>query len=328
VLAQELDSRDDYFKASRAGRGVRLDRRGRAEVWKVIEAATREMEARGVSSHLQVAAKAAGYLRSEPVKPYRHIIVDEAQDLHEAQWRLLRRAVAAGPNDLFIVGDSHQRIYDRRSSLSKVGIDIVGRSKKLKINYRTTRQILRWSLAVLGEGDYDDLDEGTERQDIAGYHGFLEGSDPTCVGFTTRGEMIDGLVEQVRNWIDDGVDESEIGVVARTKQTFDTVERKLRDAGLAAYVLGAELQAKDGVSIGTMHRMKGLEARCIAIIDASADQLPLPVAVTVESEDAVQHGTDLRRERSLLYVASTRARDDLWVGWHGPPSPFLAAVLA
>jgi hypothetical protein len=96
-------------------------------------------------------------------------------------------------------------------------MNIRGRSRKLRINYRTTRQILRWSLAVLGDGEYDDLGEGKDSQDIAGYHSFLEGGDPTCVGFTTRGDMITGLTEQVKAWIADGVDESASGVAARTK---------------------------------------------------------------------------------------------------------------
>ena len=82
------------------------------------------------------------------VRPYLHVVVDEAQDMHEAQWRMLRAAVADAPNDMFLVGDSHQRIYDRRSSLSKVGINIRGRSHKLRINYRTTHEILRWSLGL------------------------------------------------------------------------------------------------------------------------------------------------------------------------------------
>lgn len=75
-------------------------------------------------------------------KPYRHIIVDEAQDLSPWQWRLLRAAVPSGPDDLFLVGDTHQRIYDHRVSLKQVRIDIAGRSERLKINYRTTAEIL------------------------------------------------------------------------------------------------------------------------------------------------------------------------------------------
>jgi AAA domain/UvrD-like helicase C-terminal domain len=328
VLAQGLDSRDDYFHASRAGRGVRLDRRARADVWKVIEAATREMESTNQQTYLQVAAKAAGYLQQEQVKPYRHVIVDEAQDLHQAQWRLLRAGVREEPDDMFIVGDAHQRIYGRRTSLSKVGVNIVGRSRKLRINYRTTRQILRWSLAVLGGGDFDDLDEGTDSQDIAGYHSFLDGPDPTYAGFTTRGAMVDGLVDQVRRWIDQGIDESAIGVAARTRATFSAVERLLHDAGIAAFTLGPDLNGRDGVAIGTMHRMKGLEFRCVAVIDASEAEVPNPYFLTPEAEDPVQHEADLRQERSVLYVASTRARDDLWVAWSGKPSPFLGRVLS
>jgi superfamily I DNA/RNA helicase len=229
---------------------------------------------------------------------------------------------------MFIVGDAHQRIYGRRSWLSKVGINIVGRSRKLHINYRTTRQILRWSLAVLGEGEFDDLDEGTDPQDIAGYHSFLEGADPTCKASTTRREMIEGLVDQVRRWIDQGIDESAIGVAARTKAVFPVVERSLRDAGIASFTLGPDLNGRDGVAIGTMHRMKGLEYRCMALLDVSESELPNPYFLTSASEDPMQHAADIRRERSLLYVAASRARDDLWVAWSGKPSPFLEPVLA
>jgi superfamily I DNA/RNA helicase len=183
---------------------------------------------------------------------------------------------------------------------------------------------------VLGETDYDDLDEGIDAHTDAGYHSFLEGAAPTCVGYTTKGDMIEGLVEQVSRWIDQGIDESTIGVAARTKGTFPAVEAALRTAGIAAAQLGPDLKANngDGVAIGTMHRMKGLEFRCVAVIDASVSELPLAYAVTPETEDPVQHEADLRQERSLLYVAATRARDDLWVAWSGKPSRFLDPVIA
>lgn len=327
VLAQNLQSRDEYFQAARTGRGRRLDRKDRAKVWKAIESVAQQLVGRNQRTYLQIAAAAAGYLNQETVKPYQHVIVDEAQDLHESQWRLLRAAVPEQTNDMFLVGDSHQRIYDRRSSLSKVGINIRGRSRKLRINYRTTHEILRWSLALLGEGDYDDLDEGTENHDIAGYHSFIHGSDPISIGFASKAAMIDGVVSQVRQWIDDGVDETEIAVTARTKTSFPGVEQALRARGIMPFRLEKDLKSANGVALGTMHRLKGLEYRCVAVIDAADGDLPLPYAVTSETEDATQHAVDLRRERCLLYVACTRAREDLWVGWSGTPSRFLRPVL-
>ena len=208
VLAQNLQSRDDYFAASRAGRGRRLDRKDRAKVWKVIESVTQQLLGRNQRTYLQIAAAAAGYLEQEPRPAYRHVIVDEAQDLHEAQWRLLRAAVAPAENDMFIVGDSHQRIYDRRSSLSKVGIKRPGPLKATALNYRTTHEILSWSLAVLGEGEFDDLDEGTDSHDVAGYHSFVHGPVPTVAGFSTRPEMVRWPGRPGRRWVDDGVDPS------------------------------------------------------------------------------------------------------------------------
>lgn len=136
-----------------------------------------------------------------------------------------------------------------------------------------------------------------------------------------------GLVKQVQQWIANGVDESDIGIAARTKGSFGAVEESLRAGGVLAQQLGRDLRSGDGVAIGTMHRMKGLEYRCTAVIDVSVDEVPYPFALTARSDDPVQHDLDLRRERCLLYVACTRARDDLWVGWSGKASPFLEPVL-
>lgn len=327
ILAQGCASRSDYFNVSRAGRGVRLDRRGRAEVWKAVERMTQLLVEHEKRTWLQLAESAAGYLRGRSIKPYRHVIVDEAQDLHESQWHLLRAAVDEGPNDLFIVGDSHQRIYDRRSSLSKVGINIRGRSKKLRINYRTTHEILSWALTMLGEGDFDDLDESPDLQDFAGYHSYLSGPSPTMSGHRSRKEQLDALVAQIKAWRDDGVELEEIGVAGRVSASSDAVRAALDSAGIPSTELRPDLVTAQGVSVGTMHRMKGLEFRCVAIVDVDDDKVPLPWELTDASVDAVQRSNDMQREKCLLYVACTRARDDLWVGWSGKPSRFLGSVL-
>lgn len=326
ILAQNIDDRTGYLKASRAGRGVPLDRRARANVWKAVEELTKLLVDNGARTYLQIAQSAAGYLDRRSVKPFQHVVVDEAQDLHETQWRLIRALVAEGPDDLFIVGDSHQRIYDRRSSLSKVGINIRGRSRKLKINYRTTHEILAWSLSVLGDGDFDDLDEGTDHHDFAGYHSYHHGPVPTMSGHDRRADQMDALVKQVKQWIADQVKPEEIAVTARSRgRSFDRITAAFDKAGVQHCVLPTDMPRAEGVRIGTMHRLKGLEFKRVAIVDLTDEWFPEPLALS--EDDQAQRAADLQREACLLYVAATRARDDLWVGWYGQPSRFLGAVL-
>ncbi len=327
VLAQdEIRGRADYFTASRSGRGVPLDRRARAKVWKVIEEFTSLLAERGERTYLQLAEDAAGYVARRSVKPYRHVVVDEAQDLHESQWRLLRAIVAPDQDDMFIVGDSHQRIYDRRSSLSKVGINIRGRSKKLRINYRTTHEILGWSMALLGEGDFDDLDTGTETQDFAGYHSYRHGPAPELSSHRSKKAQMEALAAKVGQWVADGVNEESIGIAARGRPSFDGIQRSLEASGHQVCELPTDLPKAVGVRMGTMHRMKGLEFERLAIVDVDDRTVPMPAALTSHNEDPEQAKSDMQRELCLLYVAATRARDELWVGWSGKPSRFLGAV--
>jgi superfamily I DNA/RNA helicase len=328
ILAQECRSRDEYFKVSRTGRGVALDRRGRANVWAVVEAMSQRLIDMKKRTFFQLADDAAGHVARRTVRPYQHVIIDEAQDLHETQWRLVRSLVEETQNDLFIVGDSHQRIYDRRASLSKVGINIAGRSHKLRINYRTTHEILLWALAILGEATYDDLDEGTESHDFSSYHSFLHGPQPRMSGHDTRRAEFDQLVTQLDEWIKAGVREDDIVVTARTANSFEAIDAHLNQAGIPSTRMGPGGPSGQGVRIGTMHRLKGTEFRCVAVLDVDDETVPLIAELTDANADKVQHSIDLIREQCLLYVACTRAREDLWVGWSGAPSRFLGSVVA
>ena len=62
-----------------------------------------------------------------------------------------------------------------------------------------------------------------------------------------------------------------------------------------------------------MHSCKGLEFARLVVVGVNSDSVPLPFAVAPEAVDAQQHELDLQRERCLLYVACTRARDELVV---------------
>jgi superfamily I DNA/RNA helicase len=236
---------------------------------------------------------------------------------------MLRAAVAPGPDDLFIAGDTHQRIYNHRVSLKQVGIDIAGRSERLKVNYRTTAEILGWSLGVLRGESIDDMDEHLDT--LAGCRSEVHGSPPLLLGAPTRSAEMEHAVSTVRRCLDDGVEPGQVGIAARSSMLVDEATAVLSAAGITAVSL-AKRPAVDGeVSVATMHRMKGLEFRCVAVVGVGEHHVPPAAAVTPATEDQVSHDLDVQRERCLLFVACTRAREQLAVSWHGNPSRLLPA---
>ncbi|MEU9802635.1 UvrD-helicase domain-containing protein [Streptomyces sp. NPDC051000] len=322
VLAQDLRSPEAYLKASRSGRGTALSPLRRAQVWRAVEAFTRELRRAGEWTFLQVCAEAARLLEPRTDRPFRHVVIDEAQDLHPAQWRLLRASVAPGPDDLFIAGDTHQRIYGNKVSLRSLGVNVTGRSHRLRINYRTTHEILQWSASLLSGQSVDDMDGGSDS--LAGYRSVLNGGNPELRASADKAEEIADLTTRIAQWVNDGVEPNEIGVAVRYLHLGKEIAYALERADLPVRLLGTKQASGDGVSIGTMHRMKGLEFRFVAVAGVSDSVVPLTSALTPAKVDAQQHQEDMLGELSLLFVACTRAREVLRVSWHGAPSPFLA----
>ncbi|MET9953428.1 UvrD-helicase domain-containing protein [Streptomyces sp. NPDC006339] len=322
VLAQDLRSPEEYLKASRTGRGTPLSPLKRAQVWRAVEAFTQDLRQANEWTFLQVCAEAARILDEQAApRRYRHVVIDEAQDLHPAQWRLLRALVAPGADDLFIAGDTHQRIYGNRVSLRALGISVTGRSTRLRINYRTTKEILTWSTRLVAEAQVDDMDGGEDS--LAGYRSAYRGAVPQLGGASSKAEEIAGLVSRIAEWTCSGVEPHEIGVAVRYLQLGRDIAAALEQSGQRATVLGSSPATGEGVRIGTMHRMKGLEFRCVAVAGVNDGVVPMQSAVTAEDVDLQQHREDMLGELSLLFVACTRAREALHVSWHGTPSPFL-----
>lgn len=321
ILAQQIESEADYLACIRSGRGAGLSGPERSRTWQAVEHFTRQLRNDGYWTHLQIAAEAARLLLVDGTDRYQHVIVDEAQDLHPAQWRMLRALAPAGTDDLFVVGDPNQRIYDNRVTLASVGVSVRGRSRRLKMSYRTTQEILSWSVGLLGLVPATAFDGGVES--LAGYRAALHGKRPTVRGFANRAQEHEGLVDQVQAWLAAGIEPHAIGVAARTGYLADEAMAALRHEGIPTARLATEQGDQDAVRVGSMHRMKGLEFRCVAVVGVSSDSVPATGAVTAVTEDLVAHGHDLQRERCLLFVACTRARDSLYVSYAGNPSLFL-----
>ncbi|MFF0243201.1 UvrD-helicase domain-containing protein [Rhodococcus pyridinivorans] len=325
VLAQDVSTAADYLSAKRMGRGRRLGANQKAQVWQAVWEFKNALREKSAWTHETVCREATRILSGRSDKPYAHIVVDEAQDLSPEQWRLVRAAVPEHQDDIFIAGDTHQRIYDSRVSLREVGIKVTGRSSRLNLNYRTTAEILAWSMQLLHGERIDDMDGHLDS--IASCRSDVHGAPPTAKGFPTQADEANYVAETVEAWIASGVEPGEIGIATRAKWQHKKIQDALFARNIPVRLLAKAKGATDSVLIGTMHAMKGLEFRCMAVMGVSEKQMPAAAALTTAEDDPQSHQQDMQRERCVLFVACTRAREDLLVTWNETPSPFLVPLI-
>lgn len=335
ILGQGLTTRAEYFKARRAGRGQRIGRDARAAIWRLVERYVKRLDEQNMWTLRQVAERAA-LLETESAEiiaranrtapqhsselrhRYRHIVVDEAQDLSPTHWRMLRAMVAEEPNDMFIAGDTHQRIYGQYASLGQLGINIRGRSAKLTLSYRTTHEILGMAAALLGEEEWDDLDDGND--DLTGYRSVLRGPRPVFRAYPTWEAELDGIAERIAAWNDESV-----AVAVPERWMAEAVAKRLSKAEIDASVIGPDGPGENAapVHVGTMYRFKGLEYQRMILAGVAEGALPGSRVLELKQTDPARYGTEIKRARSLLFVAATRARDSIVISWHGKKSRFL-----
>lgn len=329
VQPQEIASLDAYLKAPRLGRGIKLSRQERKAVWPVFDEYRVLLNERRLREGVDAFRDARMLLEQKgDVLPYRAIVVDEAQDLGPQAFRLLRQMIPVEQrNDLFIVGDAHQRIYRHSVVLSKCGVNVRGRSRKLRINYRTTEETRRFAVRILDGLPIDDLDLGTDDQ--KGYKSLMHGETPEVREYRTFRDEVEGIVTYVHDLERDGVPLDTVCLVARTEGRVEQYENALRAQGIPTYSIRrseAEDRRAPGVRLATMHRVKGLEFERMIIASVNEGVVPLPKTIT-SSDPALAFESDAR-ERALLYVSATRARRSLVITCFDTPSRYLEGAHA
>lgn len=325
VLPHHVRKHDEYVRMRRIGRGVSLNRDQRVGLWQVFEGYRTIAALTGTTSYEEKAALAAAAVDLGAAagggRPADHVLVDEAQDLSPARLQLLRALVSSGPDDLFLAEDSQQRIYGRKVVLGRYGIGVVGRSRRLRLNYRTTAQTLDFALRVLDGTGPEDLDG--EPTEVAGYRSARRGPVPQLIGCESRSAEYTKAADLLSAWIKTGDEPQVLGVLLRTARDINTLVDVLTAAGVPArHVANRERPASGYVSVMTMHRAKGMEFRRVVIVGMSAGGVPLGVSGAPEAERA----DALQQERSLVYVAATRARDQLVITWSGRRSSLVPEV--
>ncbi|OYO23439.1 DNA helicase UvrD [Enemella dayhoffiae] len=325
VLPQRITTLEGYARAPRAGRGVRLTRPQRIAVWGIVAAYRSLCQAQDTVDYAEAAGLAAASLDLVAAegsgRPCDHVLVDEGQDLGPSHLQLVRALVSDGDNDVFIAEDAHQRIYGNRIVMSRYGLNVRGRSSRLKVNYRTTAENLGLAQRILEGATWIDSDDAPEK--TSDYRSLRNGPTPTVKQFPNQSAEYDFAAQQISAWLEGTPEPETIGVLVRDKKHRDQVVAALAERGVKVRAVDRGKVPAGQPVVLTMHRSKGTEFAKVMLVGISEGNLPALFAVRnqapEEKEDAIL------RERALLYVAASRARDELVISYAGNPSILLPA---
>ncbi|NJR56282.1 MAG: AAA family ATPase [Acaryochloris sp. CRU_2_0] len=312
---------EDYHSANRVGRGKPLNVKERKQIWQIFYAVFSQLNTQHKTDWAGLYRSAKDLVETGQVSsPFDAVIVDEVQDLNPQELKFLAALAGQGANNLTLVGDSGQRIYQGRFSLKSLGINVQGRSHILKLNYRTTEQIRRFADRLM-TSESDDLDGSTfKRTDTVS---ILKGADPVLKSFPNEQLQADFVVAEVKALLAQNIAPEEIGIFSRTKNLLNAIEKKLKNQRIPYSRLDSQSDGVDpGINTGSMHRAKGLEFKAVFVISVSDGILPLPQSLEA-STDQQSLEEALEQERHLLYVSVTRARDIVYICWHGLSSLYL-----
>lgn len=320
VDAWGITDEDGYMRIPRLGRGKRLSEAQRRQLWPIFADIAGHLAARGTVGLGHAYARVAGLEASSDRRTYDHVVVDEAQDVSAAQLRLLAAFGANRQNGLFLAGDIGQRIFRLPFSWSGMGVNIQGRSRRLRVNYRTSKQIREASDRLLDRQIADPDGENEARTDTISV---FAGEPPTINWYESEAEEQRSVTDWIGRRIVAGDRPEEIAIFVRSRAELPRALAAVDGAGQAYAVLDNGTDPSPGqVVVGTMHLAKGLEFRTVAVM--AVDENVVPLAERIQAAISANDQTVIEdTERHLLYVAFTRARDNLHVSAVGRGSTFL-----
>jgi superfamily I DNA/RNA helicase/mRNA-degrading endonuclease RelE of RelBE toxin-antitoxin system len=320
VDAWQLNSWEGYRDVVRLGRKTRLPEVQRTVLWSIFERLRAGLHERKLITQAELFTALAAALSEKKSVVFDFAVVDEAQDIGIAHLRFLAALGGGRPNALFFAGDLGQRIFQQPFSWRALGVDIRGRSRTLRVNYRTSHQIRAQADRLLGPLVTDVDGNSEDRSDAVSV---FNGPPPAIRTFKDEAEEIKAVGHWIAECDQAGVLPHEIGVFVRSPAQLDRAQAAVKESGLASNVLDEHVATEsDHVSISTMHLAKGLEFRAVVVMACDDEVIPLQERIETVGDDAdLQEVYDT--ERQLLYVACTRARDHLLVTGVAPASEFL-----
>jgi superfamily I DNA/RNA helicase len=324
VDAWQLDNWEAYRDVARLGRKTRLPEAQRKVLWSIFERVRSGLRTRQLITESEMFSSLAVAISKGKNTVFDYVVIDEAQDIGVSHIRFLAALGGGRPNALFFAGDLGQRIFQQPFSWKSLGVDIRGRSRTLRVNYRTSHQIRTQADRLLGPVATDIDGNREDRSDTVS---LFNGPPPTIHTFRSEGEETSAVGIWMAEQAKAGLLPHEFGVFVRSTAQLDRARSAAAAAGMVFKILDEHVETSSGyISISTMHLANGLEFRAVVVMACDDEVIPLQERIETVGDDAdLQEVYDT--ERHLLYVACTRARDHLLVTGVEPVSEFLDDIV-
>jgi superfamily I DNA/RNA helicase len=225
-----------------------------------------------------------------------------------------------------------QRIYSgRKINFGAAGINVRGvRSRRLKINYRTTEPIKKVAVSIIKGIPFDDMDGGTES--MKGYVSLIHGGEkPTYKIVNNASEEVEQIIEWIKECENSTINPNDICIAAPNMGLMKNLQTYLHTNGIAYKILkGTSKQgANNGISLCTLHSLKGLEFKVVVLMGVNERNIPSKVTegYPFNGMDILEKKEFLSSKRSLLYVAITRARQLVYIVGYGEACGLVSSII-
>lgn len=310
-----------YYKYERRGRSIGFNETRKREIVDILKGWEKYQFKHGFLDQMTIAQAGLWALEdSNGLLPdklrYRCVLVDEYQDFSTQELNFISCIPKKKENGLFLTGDAGQKIYAKDFNLPQAGLGPTERIRRdIRKNYRNSRQILEAAHELL---------ESYSGEGTAKAEGITVLKPEYAVRMTAKPFAVDHSDPiacawiQAEQWIETGSPAFTVAIITadESEHSVEAIISSCPDSTKATELSGDLDQQKDCVIVSDLNSIKGFEFSLVIIVGLSQGQFP-------------RRGTakgERWRDALRLYVAMTRARDELVMIYTQKPSPFLKVM--
>ena len=329
IKGNGLDSLENYLQVRRFGRNTPLPPAYRRAVWAVYTSYQELLREAGRCDWGDIPLVGLEKIIENPLDdPYDDVILDEGQDLSPVQLRLTRELIKGGDprshRSYMVMADASQTIYSRGFSWKEAGIEARGRTYILRKNYRNTRQVAAAATRLL---EHNTL-LTQEREFIEPSWSHRIGARPRVVTCDLEERELRFVCEKILDLVGGGHFRlSDFAVLCPTRDMCGQYCDEFNRRGIPCVFHKDQAFniLEEKVKVMTIHSSKGIEFPVVFV--AGVRRGLLPRYISRHGLDKEESQLDHERFRTLLYVAMTRAAENLFLlTTAGKESPFLAEI--